>query len=151
MRRTRTPVLEALEGRAPLAAPTPGLAYAAAASAPGLVTNLTTDHSVYHKGQPVLMTLTETNTSPHDITIVVGPSIDGFVVSQNGKAVWASNTGLQPMFLGLETLKPGKSITLQATWDGRSNIGPASIPTGALVVRNQLAPTASVVIDILPS
>src|SRR5271166_3412751 len=104
----------------------------------GLVVKLSTDHQVYRRGQPVVITLTETNTSQQDITVESGPSLGGFFVTHNGRKVWASNTGVQPMFVLLRTLEPGQSITLSATWNGRSNIGPASTPTGHLVVGSQV-------------
>ena len=41
-----------------------------------LAVSLTTDRTAYQVGQPILMTLTETNTSDGDITVEFGPSID---------------------------------------------------------------------------
>jgi hypothetical protein len=41
-----------------------------------LAVSLTTDHSSYIVGQPVNITLTETNISSHDVTVDIGPSID---------------------------------------------------------------------------
>jgi hypothetical protein len=106
-----------------------------------LAVSLTTDHSVYHRGQPVVITLTETNISSHDLT-VLGPIIDGrFSITHNGAPVWISNKGPLPLFpIAPETLKPGQSITLQATWDGRSNVGPPTEPTGVFVVHSALIP-----------
>jgi Intracellular proteinase inhibitor len=105
-----------------------------------LAVSLTTDHSVYQRGQPVNITLTETNISSHDVQVTLGPSIDGFSITHNGALVWISNKGPVPQFLTVETLKPGQSITLQATWDGRSNVGPPTTPTGVFVVHNALIP-----------
>jgi hypothetical protein len=65
-----------------------------------------------------------------------GPTIDGFSITHNGDAVWVSNSGPQPLYIGLETLKPGQSFTLKATWDGMPNE-----PTGVYVVHNELCPT----------
>jgi hypothetical protein len=106
-----------------------------------LAVSLTTDHSVYHRGQPVVITLTETNISSHDLT-VLGPIIDGrFSITHNGAPVWISNKGPLPLFpIAPETLKPGQSITLQATWNGRSNVGPPTEPTGVFVVHSALIP-----------
>ena len=153
MKRTCNPVIEPLEGKALLAAlATPVAPVSSPIVAPvneGLVVKLTTDHTVYHLGQPVVMTLTETNTSKHDINIGLGPSIDGFFVTQNGHEVWASNTGIQPLFILLRTLKPGESVKLTATWNGHSNLGPASTPTGTLVVHSQIPGAAPVTIRIV--
>jgi hypothetical protein len=82
----------------------------------GLSMTLMTDRSNYTLGNPVKMTFTETNVSTTAIQVAVGPSIDGFIIRQNGSAVWRSNSGIQPMFLRLQTLEPGQSITFSATW-----------------------------------
>ena len=91
----------------------------------GLAVKLSTDHQVYRRGQPVVITLTEMNTSQQEITVESGPSLDGIFVTHKGRRVWASNAGIQPMFVVLRTLEPGQSITQSATWNGQSNIGPA--------------------------
>ena len=114
----------------------------------GVKVVLATDHQVYRRGQPVVMTLTETNTSNHTVNVALGPSTDGFSVTQNGREVWASNTGPQPLFIVLKTLQPGESFTLSATWNGHSNLGPASTPPGALAVHSQVAGAAPVTIQI---
>jgi hypothetical protein len=150
MKRSTKPAVERLERRnllttLPAVAPAAPIA---AAVEQGLVVQLTTNHTVYHLGQPVVMTLTETNKSQHKITIELGPSVDGFFVTQNGKEVWASNTGPQPLYILLETLKPGESVKLSATWNGHSNVGPAATPTGTLVVHSQVAGAAPVTIQI---
>jgi len=146
--RSRIPVLEPLEGKALLssvaAAPVGPVAVASANE--GVVVQLTTNQLVYHEGQAVQMTLTETNMTNHDVTISVGPSIDGFYVTKKGKEVWASNTGPQPQYILLKTLAPGQSFTLTATWNGQSNIGSASTPTGTLVVHSQVAGANTVTI-----
>jgi hypothetical protein len=114
-----------------------------------LAVSLTTDQPLYHRGQPVVITLTETNISSHDVQVVSGPSIDGFTITHNGAPVWISNKGPVPLFISVETLKPGQSFTLQAVWDGRSNVGPPTEPTGVFVVHNALipnGPTATFVI-----
>jgi hypothetical protein len=153
MKRNRMPTVERLEGRALLSS---GLRRAQIPVTPptvgsvnqGVKVVLATDHQVYRRGQPVVMTLTETNTSNHAVTVALGPSNDGFSVTQNGREVWASNTGPQPLFLVLKTLKAGASFTLSATWNGHSNVGPASTPGGALVVHSQVAGAAPVAIQI---
>jgi hypothetical protein len=77
------------------------------------------------------MTFTETNESDSSIRVPIGPSIDGFTITSGGKAVWVSNSGVEPMFIELETLAPGASVTLTATWT-------ASSVAGAYTVHNQL-------------
>jgi len=100
-----------------------------------LAVSLTTDRSYYNLGQPVNMTLTETNNSSHDVTVDFGPTIDGFSITHNGATVWVSNHGPQPQYILWETLKPGQSFTLKATWNGMPNE-----PTGVFVVHNELFP-----------
>ena len=153
MKRIRIPAVERLEGRALLSA---GLRRAQLPMSPPMVASvsqgvkvvLATDRQVYHRGPPVVMTLTETNTSNHAVSVPLGPSTNGFYVTQNGREVWASNTGPQPRFLLLKTLKPGESFTLSATWNGHSNIGPASSPTGALMVHTQVAGAAPITVQV---
>ena len=105
-----------------------------------LAVSLTTDHSFYNLGQPVNITLTETNISSHDVTVEFGPSIDGFSITHNGATVWTSNNGRIPMYILMETLEPGQSFTLKATWDGTQNERPPTQPTGVFVVHNALIP-----------
>ncbi len=153
MKRTLIPAVERMEGRALLSA---GLRRAQIPVSPpvvapvtqGLKVVLATDHRVYHQGEPVVLTLTETNTSNHAVTVPLGPSTDGFYLTQNGREVWASNNGPQPLFIMLKTLNAGQSSTLTATWNGHSNAGPAAMPTGTLVVHSQVAGAAPVTIQI---
>ena len=119
--------LEPLEGRSLLS----GLAY-----------SLTTDQSAYQVGQPIVMTFQETNVSIHAITVAYGPSIDGFLVSQDGAEVWRSNSGVNPMFLLADNLQPGQSLTLTTTWDGIPDGGTAPV-AGTYVIANELAPQAA--------
>lgn len=156
MKRSRVPAVERLEGRALLSAGLrrarlPVAAPLVASVSEGVKVVLATDHPRYHRGQPVVMTLTATNTSNHDVTVPFGPSADGFYVTQNGRAVWASNSGPQPLYLVLKTLRPGESFTLSATWDGHANFRPASTPAGALVVHSQVAGAAPITIQIPPA
>ncbi len=152
MRCSRGLVLETLEGKVlPAAIATPIAPVSPPIVAPlsqGLVVKLSTDHQVFRQGQPVVMTLTETNTSQQDITVESGPSLAGFFVTHNGRSVWASNAGVQPMFILMRTLAPSQSITQSATWNGQSNIGPARTATGHLVVASQVAGVQPVNIQI---
>lgn len=133
LRRTR-PNLELLEGRALLS---------------GLASSLTTNQSVYQPGQPVVMTFQETNISSQPISVEDGPSIDGFTVTHAGQVVWRSNAGINPLFIRLDTLQPGQSLTLTATWDGIPT-GTAAPVLGQFVISNGLNPagaTATVTIS----
>jgi hypothetical protein len=155
MNRSRRVAVEPLEGRALLSARRPVAPHAAQVAVGSLSQDLkivlSTDHQVYHQGQPVVMTLTETNVTTHAVSVALGPSTDGFYVTQDGREVWASNAGPQPMFLLLKTIKPGASLTLSATWDGHGNLGPQGTPTGTLVVHSQIPGAAPVTIQVLGS
>lgn len=152
MRRSRGLALETLEGKVLLAAIATPVAWVSppmiAPLSQGLVVKLSTDHRLYRRGQPVVITLTETNTSQQDIGVESGPSLGGFFVTHNGRRVWASNAGVQPMFILMRTLAPGQSITQSATWNGQSNIGPARTATGHLVVASQVEGVQPVNIQI---
>jgi hypothetical protein len=80
-----------------------------------LKVSLTTDRSVYQPGQVVKITLTETNTSNHPINVAVGPGVDLFTITHNGKVVWRSRSGA-PQFIVREVLQPGQSATFTAHW-----------------------------------
>jgi hypothetical protein len=111
MRRTNCPNVESLEGRSLLAGTVSS----------SLAVSLTAMTQATSSGTQVVFTFVENNVSHNNVNVAIGPSTDGFVVSQNGKLVWVSNPGPQPHFQMLETLKPGQSLTLQATWDDRSH------------------------------
>ena len=98
-----------------------------------LAVSVTTNQATYLPGQTVTMTFTETNTSDSTIRVPIGPSIDGFTITQDGATVWKSNSGIEPDIVVLENLAPGTSITLTATWT-------ASDLTGTFAVHNQLDP-----------
>jgi Intracellular proteinase inhibitor len=109
-----------------------------------LSASLTTDQTVYQAGQPITMTLTLTNTSDAPASFDYGPSFDGFIATQGEETVWQSNAGINPMWAMAETLQPGASFTLHATWNGTIASGLASTTTaGQFVVTNQLDPTGA--------
>jgi hypothetical protein len=129
MNRSARLTVEALEARALLS---------------GLSVSVATDKAVYQPGQPIHMTFTETNASSQPVTVDWGPSTDGFLVERNGVVVWQSNAGINPMFVAANTLDPGKSLTLAATWDGIPS-GQSSAPAGGkYVVFNQLDKSGAV-------
>lgn len=134
----RRPVVESLETRALLSA---------------LSVSLTTSQSVYQPGQPIPMTFTETNISSQPVKVEEGPSMDGFVVTQNSNIVWQSNAGANPLYIVVETLEPGQSLTLHATWNGSPSQGQTPIVAGGtFTVTNQLDPEgASATFQIEPA
>ena len=91
------------------------------ATATEISSSLRTDKASYNAGDPITITLTETNTSNQAVSIHYGPSLDGVSVSKDGTTVWRSNAGIQPMFIGLITLQPGESHTFTAVWNDEPN------------------------------
>jgi hypothetical protein len=114
--------VEALEGKALLSQ---------------LAVTLATNRHAYRAGEIVRMKLTETNVSGQDVTLGIGPSVDGFSVARRGVRVWASTTGALPEFIAERTLAPGQSVTVCARW-----LAPRA--AGVYVVTNQLAPEGPV-------
>jgi hypothetical protein len=102
-----------------------------------MAVSLTTDHSLYQLGQPIHITLTETNISSHDVMVILGQSRNVFEITHNGALVWSSTARPVSLFLRVETLKPGQSFTVQATWDGMPNVGPPTERIGPFVFRNE--------------
>jgi hypothetical protein len=102
--------------------------------------SLTTDKSSYLLGQPVQMTLTETNTSDQPVSVDANPY--QFHVTQNGTWVWSFMlaSGINFGVHQTVTLQPGQSYSYTLTWDTTQSIGSA-IPTGTFVVSNSAAPT----------
>lgn len=143
-RRHRKPVFERFEQRELLSiqtvAPPPAAVVSISPPGQGLTLTLTTDRRVYRAGQPVVMTLTETNTSTSDIHIASGPASAGFVAMRAGRRVWTSNPGIQPMFLVSQTLRPGQSISWSSTWiwGGRSNTGRGWPASGRFTIASQV-------------
>ena len=134
VRRTTHPRVEGLEQRALLS---------------DLSVSLTTDKPVYQPGDPIQFTFTETNISDHPVNIGEGPSIDGFLVSENGIQIWRSNSGAMPAFVMLLPLQPGQSFTLESTWNGSPNVvSSAMLAGGTYTVSNQEDPSTSVTFKI---
>ncbi len=115
--------------------------------------SLTTGQSVYQAGQSVHITFTETNKTTQPILIDYGPSNDGFAIEQGGNTVWRSYVGAIPMYLVADTLEPGHSLTLTATWNGVPNVGSLAkaADTGTFVVINQLDPSVTATFQITSS
>lgn len=155
MRRPRKLAFEFLEEKALLSSLAISGAQASApipaAASQGLALSLTTDHRVYRAGQPVVITLTETNTSPSPIHIVEGPSTSGFLAFRGRHKLWASNAGIQPMFVMSQTLQPGQSITTSATWNAQSGQGSGGLVPGRVSIGSQISGAPHVAIMILRS
>jgi hypothetical protein len=133
MVRRKSPLVEALEGRALLSS---------------LQYSLTSDQSVYQVGQPIKLNFTETNTSDQPVTVDVSP-VD-FTVSQNGTAVWQSNPLNNGQAPTSETLLPGQSASQAVSWHGTGTFSTGSgglqrpVPInffGTFVVSNPNAPS----------
>ena len=106
---------------------------------PGSIsTTFTTDKSVYSAGQPVQITLSETNTSNQPVTVNTGPS--EFQITNSFLAADVTATGGTQS--STETLQPGQSFTQTATWNGVRNIGtnPGTNAWGNFAVCSQNAP-----------
>jgi hypothetical protein len=116
-----------------------------------IVETLATDKTVYKVGQPIKITLTETNTTNAD---VVSPNMTehgGFTASRKFKDVWESKRA-KPTAATF-TLQPGETHTVTVTWNGRPNVGalPRSAPvTGTFQIDNTLA-NDTVNIAIVPA
>ena len=97
-----------------------------------LATSLTTNASSYAPGQTVDMTFTETNDTGQVVLVTIGPSIDGFIVTQGSQDGVESNA-IAPDYVTVRKLQPGQSITLTADWTAPSS-------AGTYVVHNQMDP-----------
>ena len=106
---------------------------------PGSIsTTFTTDKSDYSVGQPVQITLSETNTSNQPVTVNTGPS--EFQITDEFLAADVTGTGGTQS--STEMLLPGQSFTQTATWNGVTNIGttPGTNAWGNFAVSSQNAP-----------
>jgi hypothetical protein len=145
VRQTFRPGLDRLEERALLSG----------VSASGLADSLTAVAGRTTSGTRVVETFIETNVSNHDITVGHGPSNAGFSVIQGGKVVYNPTAGFIPQFLAIDVLKPGQSLTLNGTWDGRSNVVDPTDPgkegpplSGTFTISNGLDPSTTAVVTI---
>jgi hypothetical protein len=102
----------------------------------GMTVALTTNQGTYNLGQVVKMTMTMTNISNHNETVVIGPSTGVFVITHNQRVIWRSNEGVVPQIIVKRILKPEQSITLTAHWTATA--------TGGFVVHDALVPAGPV-------
>jgi hypothetical protein len=105
-----------------------------------IVETLSTDKTIYKVGQPIQITLTETNTTSATVVSPTKPGLATFTASQHYKDVWKSPGSRQaaPSF----SLQPGQTHTITVTWNGHANVGShsSSTPlTGTFELDNTLA------------
>ena len=114
--------------------------------------SLKADRATYTPGEPVHITLTETNTTDRPVVIYGGPSLDGFTVSQGGREVWRSNEGPQPLAVRRQTIPPHRSIRLTATWRGQFDEARPASATGPFLIQAERpsAPPATISFRVAP-
>ena len=104
----------------------------------GTSVSITTDQSTYQVGQPVQITVTDTNTTDQTIMYPVSGYTDRFNIDieQDGVEVWAlgDGGGMIPQFIGEGSLQPGQSLTYVETWNGISNEGLQTVMSGSFTV-----------------
>ena len=105
-----------------------------------IVETLSTDKTIYKVGQPIHITLTETNTTNAAVVSATQPGLATFTASQNYKDVWKSpgSRRAAPSF----TLQPGQTHSITVTWNGQANVGSHSKSTpltGTFELDNTLA------------
>jgi uncharacterized repeat protein (TIGR01451 family) len=97
---------------------------------------VTTDRAVYRIGQPVTITITETNTSNHDIQVLTGCQILHATVTKGGATVWRFIDAREcPTGLGVLHAHQSRHFTL--IWNGKFNIPnlpPGISHTGTFVI-----------------
>src|SRR5437870_890590 len=109
----------------------PGRAADDAAQSP-LVVRVTTDRHVYRLRRPVRITLTETNTSDHEVAVAIGCQILHGSITRDGETVWTFHD-YTLCATGEEMLQAGASRTLGLFWNGRPNPG-VELEPGVYVV-----------------
>ena len=149
MPRTRhafRPSPERLETHLLLTAATAGLPV----PGPPITETLTTNRTIYKVGQPIEITLTETNTTKNPVTLSNIANVDGFTATRSFKIVWTQAAPSRRAHSS--TLRPGETRKIRVVWNGRPNVASArSTPaTGTFEIDNTLA-NNSVAIAIDPA
>ena len=126
----------------PIVSPVTGMPGTGVPTSP-LQVSMTTNQASYTSGQKVTMTFTETNDTNAIVIVPIGPSIDGFSITNGSQTIWMSNSGSQSDVIYLERLAPGQSMSLTASWTATS--------AGTYSVHNQLAPGATTSFDVVAS
>jgi hypothetical protein len=94
-----------------------------------LVVSLTTDQRSYRKGSPVHVTITESNTTNHDLAVYAGGHIVSLQMSQNNKPVWQYHD-TRGLLASRAVLKAGQTRRWTLVWNGRPNAAGAKIAPG---------------------
>jgi hypothetical protein len=132
------PSAERLEAHVLLSSVATTLATGSSGSA--ILETVTTNKSIYKVGQPIHITLTETNTTNNDVVLPNPTLQSSFTVSRDFKDIWQSNRA-RPRATPL-ILQPGQTHTVTVTWNGRANVGSLSRSTpitGTVEIDNALA------------
>ena len=108
-----------------------GVAFEARAAQSPLVVRVTTDRHVYWR-RSVLITLTETNTSDHEVWVAFGCQILHGFITHDGERVWTFHD-YTLCATGEEMLQAGASRMLGMFWNGRPNPG-VQLDPGVYVV-----------------
>ena len=87
-----------------------------------LVVRVTTDRHVYRLRRPVLMIVTETNTSDHEVWVAFGCQILHGFITHDGERVWTFHD-YTLCATGEEMLQAGASRMLGMFWNGRPTPG----------------------------
>ncbi len=140
------PSAERLEAHVLLTAASSGLPV----PGPPITETLTTNKTIYKVGQPIEITLTETNTTKNPVTLSNIANVDGFTAIRSFKIVWSQAAPSRRAHSS--TLQPGETRRVRVVWNGRPNVGSArSTPsTGTFEIDNTLA-NNSVTIAIDPA
>jgi hypothetical protein len=86
-----------------------------------LVVKVTTDKAAYKLGQPVAITLTETNTSNQAVRVLIGCQILNGSVAKHGATVWRF-IDMRECATGFGTLAAHASRQFTLVWNGKFNI-----------------------------
>jgi hypothetical protein len=139
MPRTRhafDPAAERLEAHVLLSAASAALPV----EGPPISETLSTNKTVYKVGQPIVITLTETNTTKSPVALANIAPVDGFTASRDFKIVWSQKAHNRERARS-STLQAGETRTIRAVWNGRQNVGSSSSGplTGTFEIDSTLA------------
>jgi hypothetical protein len=106
-----------------------------------LSTSVTTDKSVYEYGEPVKLTLTETNVSSQPIVVLTGET--AFEITHDGADQWSPGPSAVAASASWETLQPGQSYVQTATRNSSVYTVTSPNATGTFTATNLLDPNGS--------
>ena len=99
-----------------------GVAYDAHGTPSPLVVRVATNRQVYRLGRSIRITLTETNTSDHEVPVATGCQILHGFITHDSETVWTFRD-LRLCVTGQGMLQAGASRTFGMFWNGRPNPG----------------------------